>query len=378
MARICIISLNSAGILRGDKDAHIGGVERQTEIMANWFVENGHDVSVLVWSSQGETADSVHNGIDLLRICGRKQGIRGLRFVSPQWTSLISALNRANADVYYHNAAEAMTGKIALWCKMHGRRFVYSVASEAACETTLPTIATALERTLYKFGLRFASAIIVQSSTQKEMLRTNFGVDSVFLPMPCKALGAEITMFDSMSDRKTAIWMGRIVPLKRLELLLEVAIKLSDFRFEVVGGTSVDSPYARSVLMQASRVHNVRVVGAVPHERTWDYYRRSAFLICTSKYEGFPNTFLEAMSLGIPIISTFDPGDILTQHNIGVAVSSVEEIVRAVTDLVENRSYYDAISRNAREYFAGRHNVDAAMPAFESVLTRVLNGKRAA
>ena len=165
--------------------------------------------------------------------------------------------------------------------------------------------------------------------------------------------------------------MGRIVPLKRLEWLLEVANKLSDVKFEVVGGTNAKSPYAKTVLTQASKIRNVRIVGAVPYERAWNYYRRSDFLICTSVYEGFPNTFLEAMSLGIPIISTFDPGEILTRHEVGVLVDSVDELVRVVTELASNERYYDTISRNAKEYFTRHHAAGAAMPAFESVLTGV-------
>ena len=34
-------------------------------------------------------------------------------------------MNRANADVYYHNCCEAETGEVALWCKSHRKKFVF-------------------------------------------------------------------------------------------------------------------------------------------------------------------------------------------------------------------------------------------------------------
>jgi len=370
MSRICFVSLNAAGALQQDQCSHVGGVERQTELMARWLTERGHDVSVIVWSSQNETEDCVSGGITILRICAQKQGIRGIRFFTPHWTSLIGALGRANADVYFHNAAEATTGQIALWCMLHRRRFVYSVASEPACERGLPTLPTFLERGLHRIGLRAATEIIVQNRTQQMMLLENFGLKSIFLPMPCEPFDTGRQKDSVNCDRQTVIWVGRIVPLKRLEMLLEVASRLPRFRFEIVGGVNVSSSYAQRVLDKASTAKNVIVTGSVRYEEAWACYRRSAMLVCTSAYEGFPNTFLEAMSLGIPVVSTFDPGRILTNQEVGVAVSGVVDLTEAISESASNRNNYDRLSRNAREYFLRNHHVDVAMPAFESVIIR--------
>src|SRR4029453_9741886 len=62
------------------------------------------------------------------------------RFLHPRWTSLSRALLRADADVYYQNCAEAATGQVAWWTRRHGRRFVYSVASDMHCDPALPDL----------------------------------------------------------------------------------------------------------------------------------------------------------------------------------------------------------------------------------------------
>ena len=144
MARICLVSHNASGAFQEGEAGHIGGVERQTQLLARWLAGRGHDVIVITWLDRG-LGDWVDRfGVKILGTCEPNRGIRWLRFFHPKWTSLISALRRADADIYYHNAAESVTGQIAMWCRLHRRRFVYSVASEPACKISLPTLGNVL------------------------------------------------------------------------------------------------------------------------------------------------------------------------------------------------------------------------------------------
>ena len=100
----------------------------------------------------------------------------------------MAALRRADADVYYHNCAEYVTGQIAIWTRLNNRKFVYSVASEPDCDSNLPTLHSHRERILYRHGVRSASSVIVQTNTQKEMLADGFDVHSTVLPIPVEPM----------------------------------------------------------------------------------------------------------------------------------------------------------------------------------------------
>ena len=46
---ICLVAHNAAGAMFGGDQGHIGGVERQTSLMARWLAARGYGVSVLTW-----------------------------------------------------------------------------------------------------------------------------------------------------------------------------------------------------------------------------------------------------------------------------------------------------------------------------------------
>ena len=142
-----------------------------------------------------------------------------------KWTSLIAAMKRADADVYYQNCAEYVTGQVALWCRRHRRKFVYSVASDPDCDGRLPELHKFRELVLYRYGLTQADRVVVQTQRQREMMQANFGRDSVILLMPCPEpseddYGGREILYNG-SPR--VLWIGRICEVKRPDRLLDLA-----------------------------------------------------------------------------------------------------------------------------------------------------------
>ena len=101
--------------------------------------------------------------------------------------------------------------------------------------------------------------------------------------------------------------------------------------FDVVGAANSDSAYARTLTKRAGTLTNVIMHGRVRHSEMVKYFRRGRVLCCTSAYEGFPNTFLEAWTVGTPVVSTFDPDSVITQHNLGWTASNVDELIVATS-----------------------------------------------
>ena len=69
----------------------------------------------------------------------------------------------------------------------------------------------------------------------------------------------------------------------------------------------------------------------------------------TSIYEGVPMCALEAMSLGLPIISTPTDGlvEIIEQNKNGFYSNSDEEISKKIINLLKNNDEYKKMSSNA-------------------------------
>jgi len=68
MLNICLVAHFSYGAVTGGSQGSIGGVERQTSLMAKWLVAKGHKVSLLTWT-EGPREDEIIDGIHVIKIC---------------------------------------------------------------------------------------------------------------------------------------------------------------------------------------------------------------------------------------------------------------------------------------------------------------------
>jgi glycosyltransferase involved in cell wall biosynthesis len=373
MVKICFIAHFAFGALVGGRNGHFGGVERQTSLMSRWFAGQGYKVSFLTWDEGPDTEREV-GGVQIIKMCRRDAGLPGFRFFSPRWASLNRAMRRADADLYYQNCGEYVTGQAAWWCRRHKRKFIYSVASDPECDPKLPEMNTFRERLLYRQGIRRADRIIVQSHRQKQMLQSGFGLDAVVLPMPCPgpAPGSHLRASPPVDGRGRVLWVGRFSRTKRLEMLLKTAAALPQIQFDVAGGPDREDDYSASLRSTAKGLRNISLLGQIPREKMKELYLQASLLCCTSIYEGFPNTFLEAWSYGLPIVSTVDPDDLLFKRNLGLVAADSREMTSGISHLLGERDRWREISNSASRYYLTHHAVEPAMAGFENTFLEVL------
>lgn len=362
---VCIVSHTGYGALCGGAHGSIGGVQWQTSLTARWLAQQGYPTSVLTWDEGGPGEETI-GGVRVIKVCREDAGVKGLRFFHPKWTGLIRAMRRADADVYYHNCAECVTGQIALWCRSRRRAFVYSAASDADTDPSLPELKSRRERVLYRYGLRQADRIIVQTRTQQRRMKEVFSRDTVVIPVPCPGPTAEYSAPPDFGIRRV-LWVGRVCKVKRPDRLLDLAEACPEMSFDLVGPFNADE-YSEGIRERARRITNVNVHGAISRQRIPEFYQRAVLLCSTSQYEGFPNTFLEAWSHGRPIVSTFDPDGLIASRDLGIVVGDVAEMKRSIGLLLRAPDRWRTMSENGRRYYLDNHTLEAVMPRFEQVL----------
>jgi len=368
-ASVCIVSHNGYGAISGCKGGFVGGVEWQTSMLARWLAARGHAVSFLTWDEGGPDDESIV-GVRIIKICRKSSGLSGLRFFHPKWSGLVKAMRRADAEVYYQNCGECVTGQVAIWCRKNKRGFIFNAANETDCDVSLPELKYWKDRVLYRMGLHNASRVIVQTHTQMEMMRRNFSVNSLVVPMPCQ--GAQ-PMFERGRDNPLSnrvLWVGRVCPQKRPDRLVEVARICPEFHFDLVGPHYPDALSTKAI-MEAGKLPNVVVHGQLNREEVARLYRDAACLISTSDYEGFPNTFLEAWSHALPVVSTFDPDGLIVSRHLGFVASDAATLAKALQVLLGSNELYAEFSGNALSYFLENHTLEKVQPRFERLLLEV-------
>jgi glycosyltransferase involved in cell wall biosynthesis len=351
---------------------HIGGVEKQTTMLARWLASRGHEVSMIVWREPAPMPASI-DGVRVVPLCGRDEGLPGLRFFHPRWTGLWRALERADAQVYYQNCGEYVTGQVAMWCRLRRRAFVYSAASDADCDPALPLMPERRVRALYRLGVRWADRLVVQTGRQQRMLAAGFGREAAVIPMPC----AEAPAPSRAAAGATILWLGRICRVKRPDRLLDVAQACPELRFVLAGPDDDDREYTQAIAARAAALPNVRMTGGVTPDEAARLLDDAICLCCTSDHEGFPNTFLEAWSRGRPVVSTWDPDDLIASHDLGVVAAGAEGLAAALRDLAAAPATWHRMSARGREYFNRTHAAAVTLPQFEQVLLDAAHGRGA-
>lgn len=373
--RICIVGLDSYGMLSGEGDLrYIGGEAVQHGLLARAWRDLGHDVSMVV-HDEGQGPRRVIDGITAFGAHTRKGGIPGLRFFHPRASGLVSALSAADADIYYQSPAGANTGITAWYCGMTGRKFIFRVASDTDCEKSHARIRYLRDRMLYDFGLKRADLIAAQTHYQARLLRENHGLDSNLVNMMVEApsRGADV------KKDIDVLWVSNLRALKRPELALELARQLPEVSFTLAGGPMPGGQtYFDDVAAAAARLPNVTMLGPVRYAETGALFDRARIFLNTSSIEGFPNTFLQAWIRAVPVVSFFDPDGMVNRLQLGRIAGSLDDMREAIRGLLDVHAYRENIGARAREFVMREYTSGVAARYIELLEDRADEPLRAA
>lgn len=353
--KICIVGLDDYPQLANLKDAkYVGGESVQHVLLARAWRDLGHEVSMIVHDhGQGRVTDV--DGIRAVAPYSRDEGIPVLRFAHPRLTGMIGAMREIDADVYYQSPAGAPTGITAWFCRRHGKRFITRIASDLACIPGKQLIRFWRDRKIYEFGLRNADLIVAQSEQQRTLLRQNYGLKSEVLDM-----AVEMPSGPQPAKDIDVLWVSNLRPVKRPEVVLDLARRLPDVRFVLAGGALPGAEeYFHSVTKAASELPNVTCPGAVPYADVGAYFSRARIFLNTSQIEGFPNTFLQAWVRGVPVVTFFDPDSLIKQRQLGRTAVDLDDMVDAIRSFLSDEQERQRAGERSRAYaiatFGAKH-----------------------
>lgn len=162
-------------------------------------------------------------------------------------------------------------------------------------------------------------AITVSTDHEREQLRRLYTLPACHMQIiPC---GVDLRAFTPGSaherrmaraavasgDMPTLLFVGRLDPIKGIDLLLEsVAQMRTPARLIVVGGDPAGDPEVERLRTQAQAFgigERVLFPGAVPQDQLVSYYRAADALAVTSRYESFGLAAVEALACGTPVVA---------------------------------------------------------------------------
>jgi glycosyltransferase involved in cell wall biosynthesis len=362
---ICFVGLSNLAVLAPEVDrSGASGEPLQHTLLATALARRGYRVSMVV-ADHGQPDGAVWHGVQTFKAFAREAGLPVLRFVHPRWTGLVSALSRADAEVYYTSCAGGLVGQIGMFCASRGKRLVFRTASDADCK---PDALISMgpwyrrDKWLYEHGLRRASSVLVQSVHQQELMRGNFGLESSIAGMVVEPGRNDREFGERDID---ALWVSNMRSVKRPDVLLGLAEKLPHVSFHMVGGTVPGAArFFEQVKAKAAGRSNVTFHGAVPYRAVSAFYDRARILVNTSDIEGFPNTYLQAWASGTPVVAFFDPDGVIAREGLGAAVRTAQEMSGAVKRLTSDESEWKAARERCLAFIERHYSEDAVLQPY--------------
>jgi glycosyltransferase involved in cell wall biosynthesis len=363
---VCFVGYFNLPILaRGFENHRTGGEEVQQTLLARALAARGYPVSMVV-ADYGQPDGKQWNGITAYKTYKPDDGMPGVRFLHPRWTSLHSALKRANADVYYVSPAGAQLGQVMMFARRHGKRVIFRSAHDANCSPKTLMIGLWRDRRLYEYGLYRADSVLAQTEPQQRMFLENYNLPTEVAVMMVEPALRDLPFATRDVD---VLWVNNLRRFKRPDRFVDLARLLPGRNLHMVGG---EVPGFADVHQALARdlpgVPQVNWHGAVPYHDVNDLYERARVFVNTSDTEGFPNSYLQAWIRGVPVVAYFDPGGVIAREGLGVVPTSTEDMAAAVNRYLNDEQAWRDASQRCRNFMAAHYDEDTILAPYISAI----------
>lgn len=351
-----------------------GGGELQIALLAKALVLKGHEVVII--DPYAEKSFVTAEGVKLINVPDWNRGLRGIRLFQYRIPSLYKSLKQQKADYYYvrmrsyfhllaFRAAKKTKGKfiVGLAHDLDVAVLTDKIKYEYKTKFNLFKFLTLwLPNDLtFKYILRRADFITLQHAGQKTGVLSGNNKAKVF---PNIFDYANLPAVKKTSENYF-VHVGSMTILKGTGNLYELIKTLDRKNKVVIVGQPCDAK-SKEIYKELGKMDNVILKGRLNHYETLQLIANAGALINTSNREGFPNIFLEAWALGVPVISlNVNPGGVINKFELGIFCEGNREKMK--DSIEKNRAA--AINKDRLiSYIKANHEFTNAADRFLNIL----------
>jgi glycosyltransferase involved in cell wall biosynthesis len=366
----------------------VGGYERAAERLARALGQRGHAVTVVTERRKPEWPSTEDRGLFKIRRLWCMHRERFHVATSLATFFLFMLIRGRRFDLYhihqygYHSAVAILIGKL------FRRPSVLKLTS---------TGAEGIESTLSKLG-RFRSLLVAIHRKADACVATTmkardeavaFGISPDRIAVipngidiseysPSRTIRDGVTVrADERASGGTAIFCGRLSaaknPVGMLEAWAAVVATHPTARLVVVGDGPM-RPLLEEFLSRRPACTGVTLLGEVSDVVRW--YREADVFVLSSNHEGLSNSLLEAMSCGLPVVSTNVSGssEILALVDVGelVDVGDMAGFALAIGRLLTDPGRRRECGNRARGFIERFYSIEAVCEETQALYGRLL------
>ncbi|SHF32637.1 Glycosyltransferase involved in cell wall bisynthesis [Lampropedia hyalina DSM 16112] len=346
-----------------------GGAERVMVTLANGFAARGHQVDLVLVQAEGPYLAEVVPAVRIVNL-NRKRVmasllplVRYLRRERPE--AMLSALNHANIIAILARRLAGVKTRL--------------VVSE---RNSLSSLSTGKQGQLFKWLMRtfytWADGVIAVSRGIAQEMNTQLGlpmhtITSIPNPVDLQAIQQQAQIRPNhpwlgAGQPPVILAVGRLEPQKDYPTLLQAFAKLRESenaRLVILGEGSQREPL-QAHIARLNLQDSVTMPGFQDNPFAW--MAACTVYVMSSRYEGFPNSLVQAMACGVPVVSTncpTGPAEILEDGKWGelVSVGDADALALAIARMLHTP---EAGEKSLQR--AGFFSVDAAVDNYLSAM----------
>jgi glycosyltransferase involved in cell wall biosynthesis len=215
-----------------------------------------------------------------------------------------------------------------------------------------------------KAAVRFADEIIVVSEELRSYFSNTYDRETVYIPNAPASFSESDPNFSygkklGLEQGRYILYVGRLVPEKRPDLLIEAFSKLKPEGWKLVfaGGVSDTKSFAGQLLEKIANNRDVVFAGELWGSRLAEIVRGTGLFVLPSDVEGLPLAMLEAMREGVPVMgSNIPPHQQLLSSERGILfeAGNLDSCIRCLGWAIDHPEILATMAKKAQQHV--KHN----------------------
>ncbi len=264
------------------------------------------------------------------------------------------AISRIKPDAIIQHGLTNESCLMALYCFIRRIKFVFMFAHDLEVQKRFQS--SGKKCYLFRFIMKFSSLIVVQNKIQFELLKFEYDLHKSKIILLYNGFPLKKRI---KKNYKKVLWVARSDKWKRPELFIKLADLNPEIPFTMICPDSGDTDFYLQLVSSAKKINNLEFIKFVPFDEIDKYFEEAYLFVNTSDYEGYPQTFIQAVMNCIPIFSlNVDPDSFIVSNECGMVFNGdFEKMNRELSNIFNNKALYKKLSDNSYHYFLQKHDI---------------------
>lgn len=333
-------------------EINVGGAEYQAYTISKKLIKHDHKINFVFLKSENEACNN-SNSFNLFPIDRiRYKKLTPLKLI--YCFKVLQLLKEIKPDIIYHRNFSSFLLMAHIYKLFNKKvKIIFHISHDNdtpkyKLNLRPSKILKSIDDLFRYFALYFTKNIISQTKFQQQKLLKNHKKHSSVImnfSEPSKNIGYAV-------KENLIVWIANVKEKKNPLDFIRLAndLKNTDYRFVMMGkppGGKFQKKFDATL-----KDSNVTYLGQVKNVTVNEILCKSKILCCTSFGEGFSNTFIQAWTRKVPVVSQYvDPDGLIEENGLGYCSQSYEALKDNVLTLIENPEILETMAKKVK-YFS--------------------------